>query len=333
MLPRWSAVQQTHIACPGGFATGGTELLHQLVHTLRGLGRECFIHYYERPELGRPAVFDCYDAPTGELRSSPGHLLVVPETGIHVLSRFPQAQRCIWWLSVDNFFAFYGAGTATPALLRWFKSRRAAGLLQRWLRDPAITHLAQRQYALDFLAQHGATGQFLGDYLRDEFLSIRADDIPPKQRWVCFNPQMGFEFTRELLQLPVDWHWKELVNLNPAQMRELLLQSAEYIYFGQHPGKDRIPREAAMAGAVVVSGRGGSAANGVDVPIPERFKIDHTAPRAAYAVLQLISSILHDPASRMPIAAPFAKNGLISCAMPGVYLPSPALYWPSCPKS
>lgn len=297
MLPCWSAVKQIHIACPGGFATGGTELLHQLVHTLRGMGKDCFIHYYERPEQGRPAVFDCYDAPTGELLSSPEHLLVVPETGIHILQHYPNVQKCIWWLSVDNYFAFYSLHASAGWLKRTLNMLRVRHRLRRWLRDPAVVHLAQSQYALDFLAERGARGLFLGDYLRDDFLSIQPADIPAKQPWVCFNPKKGYEFTRQLQQLPADWQWKELANMSPGQMRDLLLQSAVYIDFGHHPGKDRIPREAAMAGAVVVTGRQGSAANAVDVPIPERFKIDQSGADAASRVMQLLRDILEEHAA------------------------------------
>ena len=47
-----------------------------------------------------------------------------------------------------------------------------------------------------------------------------------------------------------------------------------YIDFGYHPGKDRIPREAAMCGCCVITNRRGSARNDIDVPIPPEFKFD-----------------------------------------------------------
>ncbi|EFI6860961.1 hypothetical protein BCD16_004758, partial [Escherichia coli] len=51
-------------------------------------------------------------------------------------------------------------------------------------------------------------------------------------------------------------------------------RSKLYIDFGHHPGKDRFPREAVMAGCVLITGVEGSAANEVDIPIPSRFKLD-----------------------------------------------------------
>lgn len=47
-----------------------------------------------------------------------------------------------------------------------------------------------------------------------------------------------------------------------------------YIDFGHHPGKDRIPREAAMRKCVVIASTFGSCGNNVDVPLLSEFKID-----------------------------------------------------------
>ncbi len=47
-----------------------------------------------------------------------------------------------------------------------------------------------------------------------------------------------------------------------------------YIDFGHHPGRDRIPREAALAGAIVLSSLKGSAKNSVDIPIDDLYKFD-----------------------------------------------------------
>jgi hypothetical protein len=53
------------------------------------------------------------------------------------------------------------------------------------------------------------------------------------------------------------------------------LQKAKvYIDFGNHPGKDRIPREAAILGCCVITGKRGSAAFFEDVPIPDEYKFE-----------------------------------------------------------
>ena len=47
-----------------------------------------------------------------------------------------------------------------------------------------------------------------------------------------------------------------------------------YVDFGHHPGKDRIPREAAANGCCVITNKKGSAAYNQDVPIPDGYKFD-----------------------------------------------------------
>ena len=61
--------------------------------------------------------------------------------------------------------------------------------------------------------------------------------------------------------------------LSPEQVQAMLKKAKVYIDFGGHPGMDRIPREAALAGCIVVTNREGSAAFRQDVPIPSQYKI------------------------------------------------------------
>ncbi|WP_216074700.1 hypothetical protein, partial [Acinetobacter baumannii] len=66
-----------------------------------------------------------------------------------------------------------------------------------------------------------------------------------------------------------------------------------YIDFGEHPGKDRLPREAAMMGTVVVVGMRGAAAFDEDVTLPPAYKlaIDDRLP-AAFGTL--IDAVMAD---------------------------------------
>ena len=53
----------------------------------------------------------------------------------------------------------------------------------------------------------------------------------------------------------------------------LLKKTKVYIDFGNHPGKDRIPREAAILGCCVITNRKGSANYQKDIPIYQRYKV------------------------------------------------------------
>jgi hypothetical protein len=50
-----------------------------------------------------------------------------------------------------------------------------------------------------------------------------------------------------------------------------LTSSKIYLDLGIHPGTDRIPREAALLGCVIVTNKRGSAGNKIDVDIDEEL--------------------------------------------------------------
>lgn len=47
-----------------------------------------------------------------------------------------------------------------------------------------------------------------------------------------------------------------------------------YIDFGNFPGKDRLPREAALNGCCIISGKNGASFFFEDLPIPSAFKFE-----------------------------------------------------------
>ena len=60
--------------------------------------------------------------------------------------------------------------------------------------------------------------------------------------------------------------------LSGEEVVALLRRAKVYVDFGPHPGMDRLPREAALAGCVVLTNREGAAAFDEDVPLPKEHK-------------------------------------------------------------
>jgi hypothetical protein len=83
-----------------------------------------------------------------------------------------------------------------------------------------------------------------------------------------------------------------LVGFDREQLAEIFLTSTLYIDFGHHPGKDRLPREAAIHGCCVITGRNGSAANAVDVPIGADYKFDEKNAKFVEAFGTQLKNIL-----------------------------------------
>jgi len=164
--------------------------------------------------------------------------------------------------------------------------------------DPAqrVVHWAQSEYARQWVAQRGASARLLTDYVRDEILDrARALRDGPREDIIAYNPKKGLAFTQALMQVaPPSWRWVPIQNMSPAEVAQLLATAKVYIDFGPHPGRDRIPREAALCGAVVITNTQGSAGNMVDVPIPAASKFDERQPGTVPQVLRRIAQALAD---------------------------------------
>jgi hypothetical protein len=80
------------------------------------------------------------------------------------------------------------------------------------------------------------------------------------------------------------------VNKTREEVIDLMSESKVYIDFGNHPGKDRIPREAAICGCCVLTNLLGSAGFYTDIPIPNRYKFSENYAEVKRA-LDLIQTI------------------------------------------
>lgn len=79
--------------------------------------------------------------------------------------------------------------------------------------------------------------------------------------------------------------------MTPAEVSDHCNRAKVYIDFGHHPGKDRMPREAAIAGCCIVTGRQGAAKFPEDIFIPDVYKIDETRSDFVHEFGRTISNI------------------------------------------
>ncbi len=160
-----------------------------------------------------------------------------------------------------------------------------------------VLHLVQSQYALEFLNDTLKIRDnvfYLSDYLNSVFFNTELNgEDNMRENVVVFNPKKGANTTASLI-FSSDYKikWQALRGLTPDKMRETLRSAKVYIDFGEHPGKDRIPREAAMCGCCVITNKNGSAANNIDVPIPDTYKFDNNSNFSL--VLQCINDIFEN---------------------------------------
>jgi hypothetical protein len=276
------------ILCPANAVTGGPEAMHQLCAALRQKGADAAMHYFGRVQgvRAKPAEYNEYDTVEAHsVEDQPDCAVVAPETRPQLLAPFRRARRCLWWLSVDNYLS-------AAAKRRRSALHRLRALVQGRepnITDPSLVHMVQSAYAGDFLRRNGAQIILpVSDYINAKVL---AEDSPNKRKnIILFNPRKGMAFTRKIMAACPDFVFMPLQGLDQAGMRAVLGNAKLYIDFGHHPGKDRIPREAARSGCCILTSRSGSARYREDISIPDDYKFD-ASEKEIPAIGRMIDSI------------------------------------------
>ena len=270
------------IACPKGLATGGPEALHQLAQAIADQGYATFLwDPNDKGSISRPAAdYDVYKTNWTEVGPSQGDVLIVPEVMSELVARY--YLNCVivfWWLSVDYF-------------------QRTSRISIEILRDtyPEVVHCYQSEYARTFLELHQLGNSLsLSDYINHDFTTA-TKNLTLKSQYPDFvlavNPAKGLDRTSRVLENFNIGSVIRLQNMSRLEVVEALQHAHVYLDLGHHPGKDRIPREAALMNCVVVTNRRGSAGNDVDLPISaDKFKIDDRLPNFESQVIDFLCAI------------------------------------------
>lgn len=265
-----------YVACPANYATGGPELLHQLVHELRKLELTAYMYYYPCDKKKSPIhkSYIQYKNPYVSLIDDrEENVFITPEVKTNLIYDYKNIQKVIWWLSVDNF---YNSNKGKQkSLLK--KILHSIGYLKIYNFDKKakIFHFVQSEYALQHLhSKNILQASFLGDYLNNIFISEQANINTTKKDIVAYNPEKGFEFTQQIMAISQDIKFIPIKNMTKEEVSNLLSSAKVYIDFGDHPGKDRMPREAAISGCCIITNKLGSAKYYKDIPIKDEFKFN-----------------------------------------------------------
>jgi hypothetical protein len=298
--------QDVLIFCPE-FKTGGPEALHQLGYRIACHGGTAHMVYYapfsriqvedgviscQSDTSPMPAHFAQYHpnvlthAPLG-----PDTLVVFPEPLSNLAAMADASyQRALWWLSLDN------ALPQNPGLVE-------DDYRQRFFADPGLVHFFQSDYTRDYLRHSGSLRYHpLSDYTDPDFIhqSQIASENPPiagRPNKICFFPNKGADRAASFLQgraLRPDIEFVPIRDMTKKQVRKTLFDARLYIDFGHHPGKDRVPREAAIAGAILLLHAAGAATYFLDHPLPPAYLFTEEDITSG-ALHQKVETILENP--------------------------------------
>lgn len=265
-----------YVVCPANLATGGPELLHQLAYELKSNGKKVFMYYLNSKT--KDPVHEYYKEYKLEyvnsVEDSTDSVIIFPEVYTEKMLLFNKAKKIIWWLSVDNYFISrpHVMGRLNRMILDKFNSQNF--LFFSGIIGKADFHLVQSFYAADLLKRKNILNYaFLSDYLHSSFLKETVD-VDQKEDIVAYNPKKGTAFTKMLIDSLNEINFVPIQNMTRSEVVSLLKRAKVYIDFGNHPGKDRIPREAAFLNCCVITGKEGSANFYQDVPIKSCYKFD-----------------------------------------------------------
>lgn len=269
------------VLCPHKPRTAGPEALHQLVSRLNALGQPAAIVYHPFDAASQtPAPYQHHQAPVATYADEPGTLLLFPEVFPMLALRPRKAAVALWWMSVNNFTGQRYRSRFVDRLRYAVDVVRGERPLGGTRSVAHLLHFAQSDHAARFLQARGIASLPLSDpipgYTEAGYLAWLDGQLQGARRGdtILYNPVKGAYLSRRLIAAFPQWRFQPLQNLDRAQLAQAFLQSKLYMDFGHHPGKDRLPREAALHGCCVVCARHGSAASPIDVPIAQRYKLD-----------------------------------------------------------
>lgn len=286
---------KVYVACPARVATGGPELLHQFASQMRSaLGVPTFMLYYPKMENPVHPEYSSYRVPYVYVaEDSVSNILIVPEidSALSLMVKYRNIRKGVWFLSIDNYYL------SKLSKKDFFIKRAVNKIAKLILKHPVFEiryedvvnrypikqdqklklanfYLCNTYRGCSHLKENGLYPVFyLSEYLHKDYLSTSVN-LSEKEDFVAFNPAKGFLFTRKIMKAANDITFVPIKNLTRGEVIQLLKKAKVYIDFGNHPGKDRLPREAAILGCCVITGKRGSAKYFEDVPIPEEYKFE-----------------------------------------------------------
>ena len=313
-------LSKIYVFCPAWSATGGVESLHQLIDKLNNTGFQAFAVYIDhKKEIQKHIIvrqeYSSYNIRvTSNVEENLSNIFIFAEVDADLIFRYTNCQRVIYWLSVDNFYWSFRHNLSHLDMLKWdLKYAIKTNLLGKYfhlfikrdkskqktlkisdIRNAEVFHAYQSKYAQNFLF----TNKFyyiieLNDYINKNYSVNQTNEYKNKGNAVLYNPKKGMQFTKKLIKRAPHINWIALENLNRTQIVDMLNKNKIYIDFGEHPGRDRLPREAVMNGCCIITGKKGSSSYFEDMPIDSEYKFDNKISEIG-KIIKKIELILKD---------------------------------------
>lgn len=304
---------------PANSFTGGPELLHQIAINIKKIFKINTSMVY-LPNFESNPVHKKFEKHklgfSNYIEDNSQNILIIPEQYIflkHSL-KYKKIKKILWWLSVDNFLGYkfrhdfkklsrslikvpfnfiklfnkmtnYYFGMVTyydylKYIYQYLNLKNQDELSQIDL------HLTQSIYAKEYLKKHFNNLNYLSDFQRFEILKNRNNNSKYKKNLICYSNKSN-DFIENIKKI-ANFKMIKLTGFNDKQIIKIFKKTKIYLDFGYHPGKDRMPREAALYDNCIITNRRGSAKNNYDIPIKNKYKFTENSKNLIKIKFQIL---------------------------------------------
>lgn len=248
--------------------TGGPEALHQLCSTLNEIGEKAYIYYYgnDYSQIHKGEFVQKYseynlnssDVGSIDLLDKKENTIIVPEVfPIKIIERFKNCKVVFWRLSIFT----HGQELNSPIFKEIYQGCQSDTQFNILKKSKLFD---RKKYFM------------LSDYINLTYLKEEKNILKDRKNYILYNPKKGLKHTQILINELSGYNVKliPISGLSNEQINGLICASKVYIDFGDHPGKDRIPRECASGGCVVITGTQNCGDNIKDISIQTKFEYD-----------------------------------------------------------
>lgn len=263
-------MNKIYFICPW-FKTGGPESIHQVCNEFNKQGIDSYIFYYDKNDNGTDILYPEYSLikRARNIDDNCNNFIVIPEAMSLFEINIKNATICLFWLSYTNSIILGNhfinninfCNTCGKNVIHWFQSYFSYISVRPFLRDQTNLY-------------------FVNDYINIDYKPYN----PNRKNKICYNGKKDI-ITPLICKSLDDVELVRIDGMDKQSVINILKECKIYIDNGYHPGKDRLPREAAIYGCVVITNKCGSAAYMEDVYIDEKVTDDEECKKMVKDVL------------------------------------------------
>ena len=268
--------------CPDG-NTGGPFALLQLAKAINDLNYECEVLFYNigtvqvkkiKKNFLKKSILD--GSFTIKYRRNPR--ISIPNLSYKICTDLNVNDTIIFpEVALDHSTAFYNLGFKKRVF--WWLSWNNAPLgnltkFNNIINLKNCIHIFQSKYAQKEAARLGFRGSIVSDYTIFDDTADKTEFT--KTNDICFLEGKAPGTEKLIKELRNHFSVIAIKKMSQTQVIQTLKNSKFSIDFGSHPGKDRIPREAALHNCIPLVHDVGAAKYYEDVSLPQALKLDTT---------------------------------------------------------